>query len=182
MKIEKEENFGSTWQRATISKCWANISTSFPLPSSPHWQPSTPETWLSAPMRLPEVSAAASLVGGGATGFAEHTTTFRVGRTWRREMGRWVLHIAWESRVSDEMLFIVNAKHTRTIQRDKREKVKDANTKGAQRLRCVVFLHFNQPNFFLFYFFDKDTSKSWILPRATVRYYSLRLLILNFVL
>lgn len=41
-----------TWQRATTSKCLAKISTSFPFPSSPHWQPSTPETWLSDSIRL----------------------------------------------------------------------------------------------------------------------------------
>lgn len=41
-----------TWQRATMSKCWAKISTSLPLPSSPHWHPNTPETWPSDSIRL----------------------------------------------------------------------------------------------------------------------------------
>ena len=41
-----------TWQRATMSKWWAKMSTSLPLPSSPHWQPNTPNTWLRDPIQL----------------------------------------------------------------------------------------------------------------------------------
>ena len=43
---------GGTWERATMWKWWAKMSTSLPLPSSPHWQPNTPDTWLNDPIRL----------------------------------------------------------------------------------------------------------------------------------
>lgn len=46
------ECVSETWQRATMSKCSAKMSTSLPLPSSPHCEPNTPETWLSDAIRL----------------------------------------------------------------------------------------------------------------------------------
>lgn len=43
-------------------KCCAKMSTSLPLPSSPHWQPRTPETWLSESIRSSDLVAAESVV------------------------------------------------------------------------------------------------------------------------
>lgn len=37
----KRESVLNTWQRQTMSDCVANISTTLPLPSSPHWAPKT---------------------------------------------------------------------------------------------------------------------------------------------
>lgn len=62
------------------------MSTSFPLPSSPHWEPNTPETWLSPPIRpgAPTLAgpggarvAAAAAAGGeeeAEGGLTEQTT------------------------------------------------------------------------------------------------------------
>jgi len=58
-----------TWHRATTSKRWARMSTSFPFPSSPHCVPSTPATWLSDSSR-PRAAADGSSVVAGATGAA----------------------------------------------------------------------------------------------------------------
>lgn len=64
-----------------MSKLLARMSTSLPLPSSPHWQPSTAATWLSDPTRsAPATTLSVSLDGDeaeGAIALAEHSRSFQ---------------------------------------------------------------------------------------------------------
>ncbi|OAY81693.1 Adenylosuccinate synthetase, chloroplastic [Ananas comosus] len=74
-KKRKEEKLRQkrrvTWHRATMSNRSARISTSFPFPSSPHWEPSTAATWLSDPTRSwtspPRATSAAAAAAAAAT-------------------------------------------------------------------------------------------------------------------
>jgi hypothetical protein len=59
-----------TWHRATTSKRCARMSTSFPLPSSPHCVPSTAATWLSDSRRPLAAADDGSSAVAGTTGAA----------------------------------------------------------------------------------------------------------------
>lgn len=71
---ETQTRFNVTWQRATMSKCWAKMSTSLPLPSSPHWDPNTPDTWLSDPIRRISWLDSGATLRDAAADFTEQTT------------------------------------------------------------------------------------------------------------
>lgn len=58
-----------------MSKCLAKMSTSLPLPSSPHWQPNTPETWLSDLIRSKSSPFSSLTPNEEVTAFTEQTIT-----------------------------------------------------------------------------------------------------------
>lgn len=68
-----------------MSKCSARISTSLPLPSSPHWEPNTPETWLSDSIWLGNSLAVTANEDGAAPAFVldSKETTSLLRRRWR---------------------------------------------------------------------------------------------------
>ena len=125
-----------TWQRATMSKWWAKMSTSLPLPSSPHWQPNTPDTWLREPIRLvPWVVLDSATLRDAEAETEEQTMRFgRRGRImglrwWWRAPKKGVCGtlIGFESSASDERLML---RHWDTNRDRERERERDTRTQA----------------------------------------------------
>ena len=100
-----------TWQRATISKWSAKISTSLPIPSSPHWNPNTSDTWFNDPIRLSD-----SLATDSTTLKEEEAASFKVQTTklrwwcWKWRLDLWGVHLevatGLGSRARDEKFMV----------------------------------------------------------------------------